>query len=199
MKSLSTFIFILVIVTSYGQPGDIHGTAILRDSISFIVIDEVGDTVTPNDTNFKISLLPARGSDGPYPQHLIGISPYPTYTFGSNGIIRDKDSVTFNIFDANYDSRIWLGAWIIDIRNEDSVMKIYVDNMDGGIELPGSSGIFHFHFTPGYYYLLRQPREFMEDGYLITHSLISLKETQTDQLEEIFNYYLVREKLGMSQ
>ena len=191
MKSLIFPAMFFLASNCYGQPGDLDISMAFDDSIKYIVTDKKRDTITANnieDKGFEIFTYRDMGITG-IPQ----LYNPPHSLVDSNGLVLVKDSATFDISSPEYKLRSSSCAWIIQIFHNNEKMRIYLSDLEHN----KSNMPFVFFFTPGNYYLTRNMSVHYQDGKPITHTLISLDETQPDPWEGIFSKFQARQKLGL--
>lgn len=221
MKYFISIALILISLYSLGQPGDLDLTMKVQDSIEFMVVDGLGDTITSENIdskNFSIRSYNIWGNEYLWGYEYLHCAdkiqtplfrtssvdsigfiqkpPIRTCSIDSIGIISNQHSTTFYLSYEPDKSRFWArNAWVIHIRHMDQKMLIYIDRPNPKIGNYESHSMYLFHFNPGNYYFLDEPTMYFNDGLLITDSLISVDKTQPEKLEKLFEIYEVRKKL----
>ncbi len=199
MNRLISIFLILLSFSSIAQPGDLDLSAKLQDSLEFMVVDSLGDTITSENIvskNFSINTFYVWENDFWHCGYLSEKPQFGAYSIDSNGIVSDQYSVILNLSNEDDKFKLWHGlAWVIHIKHNDQIMNIYVEGPGPLNSQRASHLIYLFHFNRGNYYFLDEPSMYFNDGLPITDSLISLDKTQPEKLEKLFKIYQVREKL----
>lgn len=186
MKQL-LFLFLFYSPGSFAQPGRQEVT--FNSTIKYLVVDRSGDTITPlniQEKNFTIYSYYGTGKN-------------TNYQFDSTGIIQHSDSITINLFGSNSRLGYWdKDGWVISINHDGKNMTIYASGTHLLHEDHYNSAVYVIYFEPGNYFAMKNLL-YYKNGQPITHYLISLDETQSEEWEEVFDQYHIREKVGIKQ